>query len=295
MPTLMVPVFPWYAFFTILSFVWGACVGSFLNVCIYRIPNDLSVVKPRSFCPSCKKQIPWCLNMPLVTFIVLGGKCRYCAAKISPRYFLVELLTAVLFLLAWFKIDLLSFGPVLALSPVNHWGLVPVYWLVFSGLIMGSFIDLEHLIIPDRVTLGGIAAGLVLSVAVPALHGTEDRLTALLWSGFGAAVGWGLLWAVSVLGSLIFRKDAMGFGDVKLLGAIGAFFGWRAVLFTVMISSLAGSLVGLALVAAHRKQMQSKIPYGPYIALACVIWVLWGPTLWEAYTSLLQPVPIIVP
>ena len=127
---------------------------------------------------------------------------------------------------------------------------------------------------------------------MPALHGTEGRLTALVYSGVGAALGWGILWAVAVLGKLVFRKDAMGFGDVKLLGAIGAFMGWRSVLCIIMLSSLAGSMVGLTLVAAHRKEMQSKIPYGPYLALAAVVWMLWGPTLWQAYISLLGPVPV---
>jgi len=258
-------------------------------VCIYRIPLGLSVVTPRSFCPSCKKAIPWYLNIPLVTFLALRGRCKHCGTKISPRYFLVELLTAVLFLLIWMKFGFQPGPRALGLSPVTHWAVVPTYWLVVSGLILGSFVDIEYLIIPDRVTLGGIAAGLILSVVVPALHGTEGRLTALVYAGVGAALGWGVLWAVAVLGKLVFRKDAMGFGDVKLLGAIGAFMGWRSVLCTIMLSSLAGSMVGLALVAAQRKEMQSKIPYGPYLALAAVVWLLWGPALWQAYISLLGP------
>lgn len=280
-----------YAFFTALAFLWGACVGSFLNVCIHRIPRDLSVVKPRSFCPHCKTPIPWYLNIPIVAWLAVRGKCRFCSAPISPRYVLIETLTAVLFLLVWLKLDVWQGSPVLGLAPVSTWMLVPVYWLAIAGLILGTFVDLEHLIIPDRVTLGGIAAGLLLSWAVPELHGADDRLAALLRAAVGAAVGWGLLWAVAVLGKAIFRKDAMGFGDVKLLGAVGAFMGWQAVLFTVMISSLTGSIAGLTMVALHRKGMRSRIPYGPYLALAAVVWILWGPALWEAYVNLLTIPP----
>jgi leader peptidase (prepilin peptidase)/N-methyltransferase len=163
---------------------------------------------------------------------------------------------------------------------------VPVYWLIASGLVLGTFVDFEHLIIPDRVTLGGIAAGIVLSPLLPGLHGTGGRLHALALSVLGAATGWGLLWAVAAIGRRVFRKEAMGFGDVKLMGAVGAFFGWEAVLFTLMVSSLAGSVVGLTLVATGRRGMQSRIPYGPYISLAALIWMYWGPRLWQLYAGL---------
>ena len=170
--------FPWYPFFTVLSFVWGACVGSFLNVCIYRIPRELSVVKPRSHCPHCSKPIPWYLNIPLFSYIMLRGKCRFCGERITPRYVLVELLVAVLFLLVWFKYAWEGGAPLLGLTgiPWDQWVLVPVYWLFMSGLVLGTFVDFEHLIIPDRVTLGGIVAGLILSALVPAMHGAEYRV-----------------------------------------------------------------------------------------------------------------------
>jgi leader peptidase (prepilin peptidase) / N-methyltransferase len=281
--------FPWRGFFSVLSFAWGACIGSFLNVCVFRIPRELSVVTPRSFCPHCSKQIAWYHNIPLFSYLALGGKCAYCGGRISPRYFLIELLTAVLFLLIWLKFDL-TFGPrPLHLDPIVQWQLVPVYWLAISGLILGTFVDFEHLIIPDRVTLGGIAAGLVLSALVPAMHCETSILRGLMFSAIGAAVGWGLLWTVGAIGTLALKKEAMGFGDVKLIGAIGAFLGWQAVLFTIMVSSLAGSIVGIALVTMRKREMQSRIPYGPYLALAALIWILWGPVLWDGYIQLLTP------
>jgi leader peptidase (prepilin peptidase)/N-methyltransferase len=264
-----------------LAFCFGACVGSFLNVCIHRIPLDESVVTPRSKCPKCSRMIPWYDNVPLVSFLLLRARCRGCGTAISPRYFLVELLTAVLFTLVWSH-----YGVDLAARTFDPRTLV--YWTMVGGLILGTFVDFEHMIIPDRVTIGGMILGPVLSFLVPSLHaGAEGRVEGLAASLTGLATGFGLLWVVGRLGKLAFKKDAMGFGDVKLLGAIGAFLGWRAVLFTVMFSSLIGSVVGVALIVTGNKKWQSRIPFGPYLAAAAVVWVLWGQGWWKAYVDFL--------
>lgn len=273
---------------SLLSFAWGASWGSFLNVCIYRIPLDLSVVKPRSHCPNCKKMIPWYYNIPLLSYLMLRGKCAYCHAKISPRYVLVELLVAVLFLLIWMKFAIVAgYIPPFGMKVFSSPWLIPVYWLVISGLVVGTFIDFEYMIIPDRVTLGGIVAGLIFSVAVPELQGKETHLAGFISSVIGLVVGWGSLWLVAIIGKAIFKKDAMGFGDVKLMGAIGAFFGWQSVLFVIMVSSLFGAVIGGVLVIAGKEKMQGRIPYGPYISLAALIWVLWGAKLWNMYVHLI--------
>jgi len=269
--------------------MWGACLGSFLNVCIYRIPAELSVVKPRSRCPHCEKMIVWYDNIPLLSIILLGGKCRSCKAPISPRYFVVELLTGILFLLVWLKWDYEIGDRLLGLVPIESLMLVPVYWLFVFGMLLGTFVDLDHLIIPDRVSIGGIIIGIALSVAVPELQGQETRLYSLMHSVGGALLGSGLLWSVASIGSFVFRKPAMGMGDVKLLGAIGAFMGWRAVFFTVMASSLIGSIVGISLVIARKKEMQSRIPYGPFLAIAALVWMFWGMNIWDWWFNLLVP------
>jgi len=292
---LQLSSFPYYPFFSLLSFVWGACIGSFLNVCVFRIPREISVINPRSFCPHCSKTIPWHHNIPLVSFLVLRAKCKYCGGRISIRYFLVELLTAIFFLLTWLKFGLEPGPRFFGLVPITDWRLIPIFWLVVSGLILGTFVDFEHLIIPDRVTLGGIVAGLIFSALVPTLHGHTDRILALLLSTLGAAMGGALLWTMAVLGKIMFRKDAMGMGDIKLVAAIGAFFGTKAVLFTIFVSSLIGSVVGITLVLSRRKSMQSKIPYGPYLALAAVIWMLWGPNLWNVYLDLVTHKTVCMP
>jgi len=281
--------FPWYAFLTVLSVTWGACIGSFLNVCIYRIPLDLSVSRPGSHCPACKQPIRWYQNIPILAFLYLRGKCARCGIRISPRYVLVEILTALLFLLAWLKFDMEGGTRLLGLSPVTDVALVPLFWLVIMGLVLGTFVDFEHMIIPDRVTLGGIACGLVASALVPALHGQTTIGASLLQSVIGAAFGFGILYGVAMLGEFIFKKEAMGFGDVKLMGAIGAFFGWQAVCFTILFSSMAGTVVGLLLIVSRRKDMQSRIPYGPYIALAALLWMFWGSTWWALYLSFIVP------
>ena len=220
-------------YLTFLVFAFGACLGSFLNVCIWRIPREESVIHPRSHCPKCSHLIAWYDNIPLISFLVLDARCRHCGRKISARYFLVELLTATLFTLVWLK-----YG-------VNL--LTPIYWLLVFGLILGTFVDCDHMIIPDRVTYGAWVAGLVFSPLVPALH---NQYTA--WTGFraaliGLAVGGGLLLLVSVVGRLIFRKDAMGLGDVKLLAGLGALLGWQAVLFIIIVASFLGSFIGIYL------------------------------------------------
>ncbi len=277
-----------YWYFSFLCFCFGACVGSFLNVCVYRIPQELSVVAPRSYCPHCKAGIAWYDNVPLLSFLMLRARCRKCGARISPRYFLIELLTAVLFLVVWLKYD--QFGGLpLGLAPLhdNRISLVFIYWLATGGLLLGTFVDLEHMIIPDRVTIGGVIAGLILSTIFPEMHGQSVYYHGLARSAIGAAVGGGMLWGVAVVGSWIFKKEAMGMGDVKLLAAIGAFLGWASVLFCIVFSSFVGAIVGVSLVISRRKAMQSRIPFGPYLALAAQVWMLWGPVIVAWYLNLL--------
>lgn len=270
--------------FALFSTFFGACVGSFLNVCIYRIPRDESVVTPRSHCPHCNTLIPWYLNIPVLSWLCLRGKCATCKGPIAFRYTLVELLTAMTFLAVFMK---WAAPAALHMQPIAHPLVVPVYWLFLGGLILGTFVDFEHFILPDSVTIGGMVAGPILSTLVPALHAKSVWWQSLLSSCTGLLVGFCLLNAIAWLGTKAFKKEAMGFGDVKLMGAIGAFLGWEAVLFTVFVSSLLGSVSGLLLIAFGGIKMQSRIPFGPYISAAAAIWVFWGQALFGAYMKLL--------
>ncbi|NLE65852.1 MAG: prepilin peptidase [Lentisphaerae bacterium] len=256
-------------YFAALSFAWGACIGSFANVCIYRIPRGESVVKPRSHCPHCGRTIAWYDNIPLFSIFALRQKCRNCAGPIASRYFFVELVSAAIFMLIWLRYGLDA--------------RTPVYMLMVLGLVVGSFIDVDHLILPDRITVGGMLIGPALSLAFPALHGEQSHYLGLRASLIGLAFGAGLLGLIAGLGTAAFKREAMGMGDVKLMGAIGALLGWQACLFTVMLSSLIGAGVGVALIALRSKTFGSKIPYGPFIAIAAVAWMLGGSDLWDAY------------
>ncbi len=269
----------------LFSTFFGACVGSFLNVCIYRIPRDESVVKPRSHCPHCGMMIPWYLNIPVLSWLALRGKCAQCAGPIAFRYTLVELLTAMLFLAVFMK---WAAPAQLHMQPIGHFAIVPVYWLILAGFVLGTFVDFEHFIIPDSVTIGGIIAGPHLSALIPQLHGQDIWWRGLLSSSIGLIVGFGSLFLIAELGTRIFKKEAMGFGDVKLMGAIGAFLGWQAVLFTIFASSLLGSIAGVTLIALGGVKMQSRIPFGPYICAGAAIWMFWGRQLLDAYLTLMM-------
>lgn len=274
-----------FLLFAFFSAFFGACVGSFLNVCIYRIPRDESVITPRSHCPHCGAMIPWYLNVPVVSWLALRGKCASCKGPIAFRYTLVELLTAMLFLAVFMK---WAAPAAMHMLPIPHAAVIPIYWVFLAGLVLGTFVDFEHFIIPDSVTIGGMAAGPVFSALVPVLHSREVWWEGLLSSGIGLAVGFGILFAIAWIGEKAFKKEAMGFGDVKLMGAIGAFLGWKAVLFTVFASSVLGSIVGVLLIAFGGVKLQSRIPFGPYISAGALIWVFWGPAIFEAYMRLLQ-------
>lgn len=179
-------------FFRVFAFVMGAAIGSFLNVCIYRLPRDLSVNEPRrSFCPACKNPIPWQQNLPLLSWLMLRGKCAHCGNRIAFRYFVVELLTAFLFLAVWI---------------VFPWPVALAYWVFVSLLVVATFIDFEHFIIPDEITIGGTVAGVVASIALPALMAEDSRLLAGLWSLGSAALGYALLWLVLEGGKKVFGK-----------------------------------------------------------------------------------------
>src|SRR6059058_947663 len=178
--------------FDVFAFVLGACVGSFVNVCIYRLPLNLSINQPRrSFCPSCKTQIPWHQNLPLVSWPALRGRCANCGARIAFRYFAVELLTALLFLIIW---------------KAFPWQIAIAYWVFVSLLIAATFIDFEHFIIPDEITIGGTVAGVIASFIVPELMNTASRGRALLTSALSALLGYVLLWVVLEAGKKVFGK-----------------------------------------------------------------------------------------
>jgi leader peptidase (prepilin peptidase)/N-methyltransferase len=359
----------YHYFFAAVAFVLGAVVGSFLNVCIYRLPLDLSVNQPRrSFCPACKTQLPWFHNIPLVSWLFLRGRGAHCGAPIAFRYFAVELLTALLFLMVW---------------NVFAWPIAIAYWVFVSLLIAGTFIDFEHFIIPDEITIGGTVAGIVASFLVPELMGAAERWRALLTSALSALLGYVILWIVLEAGKKVFGKkkiqldaptpftwtrkgddadfvvgeeqglwsdyfaresdqlilhcneaivgghnlgetdlrfhfdrvkvgdeeialdtldriagvvreleiprEAMGRGDLKFLAAIGAFLGWRAVLFSVFAGSLLGSFVGLGTMLIGKRVWSAKLPFGPYLAFGGLVWMFFGDALVAWYTGLLNP------
>jgi leader peptidase (prepilin peptidase)/N-methyltransferase len=348
--------------FAVVAFVLGANIGSFLNVCIYRMPRDLSVNKPRrSFCPSCGYQIPWWRNLPLASWLLLRGKCANCGKPISFRYFGVELLTGLLFLAIWVKV-----WP-------HQWLLAFPYWVLASLLVVATFIDLEFFIIPDEITWGGAAAGILFSLAIPQLHGESSWLLGGAWALVGAVAGWALLRTVVELGKMAFGKkrlafekpepfrwvrkgqdadfsvgqeeflwsdffargneqlflecrvaeidgerfenvslrftldwvhhgerkwelektdlisgeateltfprEAMGLGDVKFLACIGAFLGWKAILFTVMAGSFTGALIGGGAILLGHREWSAKIPFGPYLAFGALVWLFAGPEI----------------
>jgi leader peptidase (prepilin peptidase) / N-methyltransferase len=361
---------PTYDFlFGAFAFVLGAAVGSFLNVCIYRWPVDLSIHRPRrSFCPNCKQPIPWHQNLPLVSWVVLGGRCANCGAKISFRYLAVELVTAVLFLAIWQRFP---------------WQVAIAYWIFISFLIIGTFIDFEHFIIPDRVTIGGTIAGVACSLIVPALMQTDSRVAAGVRALLAAVLGYVILWIVLEAGKIAFGRkriefdaptpftwtkrgedadfvvgteeslwseyfarekdrlllqcdevridhheygnvtlafrydrvnadghvlmlddvthisgvtrelviprEAMGRGDLKFLAAIGAFLGWRAVLFSLFAGSLLGSIIGLITLVVGKPVWSAKLPFGPYLAFGAVAWMFFGEHVLHWYGTLLNP------
>lgn len=253
----------------LIAGLFGACIGSFLNVCIYRIPKDLSVIRPGSRCPACGTAIAWYDNIPLVSWLALGARCRACGARIPARYVVVEALMALLWAaLAWrYEWDIRA----------------PVYAIAVAGLTLATFVDLDEMYIPDRVSIGGLAFGLAASGLWPELH---DAATP--WGGFaasliGAATGAGTLALLGWVGSRIFGQEAMGLGDVKLMGAIGALFGWGGVVFVFLLSSLTGAATGLTLVALRRRELRSAIPFGPFIALGAVAWMFAGRDWWDLY------------
>src|SRR3954469_10616940 len=186
-----------FHFWSVVTFVFGTIVGSFLNVCIHRMPLGQSIVSPPSHCPKCKYSIPWFLNLPLFTWLYLRGKCANCREPISARYFLVELLTGLLFLAAWLIYGHLS------------WGLVLVYCIFVAGLIVATFIDFEHFIIPDEITLGGIVVGFLASFLVPALHHEQVAVAALRDSFLGIVVGGGLIYGILRMGKLLFGRKKL--------------------------------------------------------------------------------------
>ncbi len=345
-----------FPFWSLCFFVLGCIVGSFLNVCIHRLPLGMSIVTPPSHCPHCKYSIPWYLNIPLVTWLALRGRCKNCGTPISPRYFLVEFLTGLMFLASW-----QTFG-----DPAHQYPSMPlalVYAVFAAGLICATFIDFEHFIIPDEITFGGIGVGLIASFFLPSLQNASAMWSGLSRGVLGAVAGAGIVYGFSRLGKWMFGRqrfkwpggariiftetclhlpdkeiayeeifyrktdtivlqartaelvdrgyenvtikispgaltigdeqlkpddvphleaesdgivlprEAMGLGDVKFMAAIGAFVGWPGVVFSLFASAMIGLAVYVPLVLGGRREWSSRMPYGPYIAMAAALWI----------------------
>ncbi|TWI71181.1 type 4 prepilin peptidase 1 [Desulfobotulus alkaliphilus] len=247
-------------FFLVSSFIFGAIVGSFLNVCILRIPEGLSIVHPPSRCPGCEKKIAFYDNIPILSWLMLRGKCRNCQIKISPRYPLVEVITACLATaLMW------RFG----LQPVTL-----IFFLFTAALVVITFIDMDHRIIPDVISLPGIPLGFLAS---------GFFYTGFVDSGIGILVGGGSLLAVALGYRLLTGRDGMGGGDIKLLAMIGAFIGWQGVLFTIFASSLTGTLIGILAMIRQKEGMRLAIPFGPFLAFGALLYLFWGPEIIGLY------------
>ncbi|MBI2876898.1 MAG: prepilin peptidase [Candidatus Tectomicrobia bacterium] len=242
-----------------IAFVLGTILGSFANVCIYRIPRGESILWPASHCPQCQGAIRARDNLPLLSHLWLRGQCRDCGVSISWQYPLVELLTGLTYLLI-FRV----FGLSLASA---------VYAVLATALIIVSFIDLEHQIVPDVITLPGLALGLLLST----LFLPITFLDALV----GALLGGGIFYAIAMI-----YEGGMGGGDIKLIAMIGAFIGWRQVLLTIFVAAFIGSLIGGTLMVTKKRKRKDPIPFGPFLALGAIVALFWGDSLLHWYLSL---------
>jgi len=255
----------------VLAALAGLLIGSFLNVCIFRLPRDLSVVRPRSFCPGCEKTISWFDNIPVLSFLLLRGRCRHCAGRIPIRYPIVELATAV------------AFGVCVAAFGVS---LHALKYALFSAIMIALIAtDIETQILPDEFTLGGTVLGLILAAFVPFPPGLMQillpRTLSLRWisvseAAFGAAVASGMIWFVGWLFERIRHREGMGLGDVKMIAMIGAFLGLQATLLTLIVGSLLGSVVGLGYTAIKRKDWRTQeLPFGSFLGVAALVVAVW--------------------
>lgn len=251
----------------VFVFIFGAIVGSFLNVCIVRMPHEKSVITPRSHCVHCTKMIPWYDNIPFVSYLLLRGRCRFCGEKISLRYLIVELVTAITFL-GFYR----YFGMTVLLWP---------YLVMVSGFIVATFVDFEHRIIPDEVSIGGMLAGLVFSLFVPQLHDVAAlgrplilvHLHSLGLSLLGVLVGGGSIYLMGMLGDFLFKKESMGGGDVKLLAMVGAFLGWKMAILAFFIAPFFGAVYGIV---EKIRTKDTAIAYGPFLVLGALVCLFWG-------------------
>jgi len=248
----------WWA---IIVFILGAVVGSFLNVCIHRLPREESIVYPSSRCPHCRQSIAWYDNIPLVSYIFLKGRCRSCKEAISGRYFLVEAVTAVMALLTYWK-----FGMSLAFLAA---------FLFVATLIVIAFIDIEHQIIPHEVILPGIPLSLLAAVFIMGIP--------LLDSFLGIMIGIGSLYLIAVYYEQITGTEGMGGGDVNLMGMLGAFLGWKSLLFVLMIAAFTGAAVGITMMMTKGKTMKYAMPFGPFLSLGAVVYLFWGKTIYNFF------------
>lgn len=249
-----------------IVFLFGMCIGSFLNVCIYRLPTSKSITEPpRSVCPSCNNHIRFYDNIPVLSYLWLKGRCRHCNASISFRYLVVELMTGTV-----------------AIGTLFHFGLTLeslVYFVFISALFVITFIDIDHKIIPDVITLPGILIGLVASFALPTVT-FKDSIIGLLAGG-------GSLWMVAWAYYLITRKDGMGGGDIKLLAMIGTIVGLKGIIFTIFVSSAVGTVVGITVMIVKGKNMKFAVPFGPFLSIGAITYIFLGQEIIYLYFHLL--------
>jgi len=258
-------------FWLAVTFILGAMAGSFLNVVIYRLPRDKSLIRPRrSYCPHCHESIAWYDNVPLVSYFLLHGQCRHCGSLISPRYVIVEAMTALLFAATYWLTSARG-------EPV---GVTVVYCIVTAGLLAASCMDLELRIIPDSITIGGMLVAPIFSVAVPALHDApafgrnflffpRDPLWGSLAACVaGMAVGAALTALSGVVGRFLFRREAMGLGDVKFMAALGGVLGWQQIVLVFFLAAVIGAVVG---VVHLLRTKEHHMPFGPFLSAAAVI------------------------
>lgn len=262
----------------VFSFVLGAVVGSFLNVCVCRLPKNESVIHPRSRCPKCGNGIAWYDNIPILSWLILGARCRYCREIISWQYPVVEGLTGLLFLAVYWR-----FGLTLA---------SPIYMLLAASLVLVTFIDLTDWTIPNEVTFPGIPLGIGLSLIGMFYPDSGLIVKDVFHALAGAVVGGGILYLLDKIALVVFKKPGMGFGDVKLLAMLGAFLGIISVPVIIMISSLLGSIVGITMVIIQKRKGTEGdahyLPFGPYLAFAGLIYLFFGSDLIAMYTDLMR-------